>query len=624
LGFLAASGEPVALLPAANQSYEMVNPAQDSRTRLIKKEQLSQLAAQAFCFYRPFPERAVRSMDVVKFGLQGSRKDLLIALMLGVGGGLLAMLVPIVTGQLFDAVIPTGAQGQLMQFFAGLVVAALAAAAFQLVRGIALLRVESRLDISVQAALWDRLLNLPVTFFRRHSSGDLAERAMGINYIRRLISGSVITAIISSIFSLFSFGLLFSYNVGLALVATGLSLTMLGVTLGFSYWQLRYQRRITNIEGKLSGIVLELITGIAKLRVAGAELRAFAVWGKHFSQQKKVAFKAQSINNYLAVFKVAWPIVTTMVIFAVVSSSHNLNLTTGTFLAFNAAFAQFLVAIVGLMAAFDAILQAITIFERAAPILESVPEVDTAKTTPGQLSGAIEINQVSFRYNADSPLILNGLSMKIEPGQFVAIVGPSGAGKSSLLRLLLGFDNSEAGSIYYDGQDLSGLNMQAVRRQIGVVIQNSQLMPGGIIENIIGNTNLTMEDAWDAARKAGLASDIEQMPMGMFTMISEGGGGLSGGQRQRLMIARAIANKPRILLFDEATSALDNRTQAIVSASLENLQATRIVIAHRLSTIIYADRIFVLQGGKFVQEGTYDELMSQAGPFRDLATRQLA
>jgi ABC-type bacteriocin/lantibiotic exporter with double-glycine peptidase domain len=214
--------------------------------------------------------------------------------------------------------------------------------------------------------------------------------------------------------------------------------------------------------------------------------------------------------------------------------------------------------------------------------------------------------------------------MKIEPGQFIAVVGPSGSGKSSLFRLLLGFDNSEAGSIYFDGQDLSGLNMQAVRRQIGVVIQNSQLMPGSIVENIIGNTSLTMEDAWDAARKAGFASDVEQMPMGMFTVISEGGGGLSGGQRQRLMIARAIANKPRILLFDEATSALDNRTQAIVSSSLENLQATRIVIAHRLSTIINADRIFVLQGGKFVQEGTYDELMNQTGPFRELATRQLA
>jgi len=220
--------------------------------------------------------------------------------------------------------------------------------------------------------------------------------------------------------------------------------------------------------------------------------------------------------------------------------------------------------------------------------------------------------------------VLDDVSLRAEPGEFVAIVGPSGAGKSSLLRQLLGFEEPEAGSVYYDDHDLSGLNVQAVRRQMGVVLQNGRLMSGTIFQNIAGVSQLTMDQAWEAARMAGLDRDVEMMPMGMFTFLGEGASTISGGQRQRLMIARAIASRPRILLFDEATSALDNRSQAIVSSSMDNLKATRIVIAHRLSTIISAGRIYVLVAGRIVQSGTYAELMEREGPFWYLATRQIA
>ena len=213
--------------------------------------------------------------------------------------------------------------------------------------------------------------------------------------------------------------------------------------------------------------------------------------------------------------------------------------------------------------------------------------------------------------------------MKINAGEFVAIVGPSGCGKSTLFRLLLGFEQPEAGSIFYDAQDLKGLDLNSVRRQIGVVLQNSTLFRGDVFANIIGSKPLTLDDAWEAARLAGLDNDLRQMPMGMHTVITDGGGGLSGGQRQRLMIARAIVSKPRILLFDEATSALDNNTQAIVSRSLEGLKATRIVIAHRLSTVQNADRIYVFDEGNVVQSGTFTELIQQDGLFAALAKRQL-
>jgi ABC-type bacteriocin/lantibiotic exporter with double-glycine peptidase domain len=394
--------------------------------------------------------------------------------------------------------------------------------------------------------------------------------------------------------------------------------------LAGGYLQLRYQRRETEMVGKVSSLVLQLLTGIAKLRVAGAEMRAFAVWAGQYSIQKANTAKAQSAANALLVFNSASTVLTSLVVFAAVVYFLGGSVSTGDFVAFNVAFAQFLYASADITTAFTNIFQAAPFYERAKPILRTLPEVDTEKPDPGVLRGRVEINHVSFRYDPDGPLVLDDVSLRAEPGEFVAIVGPSGAGKSSLFRQLLGFEEAEAGSVYYDDHPLSELNVQAVRRQMGVVLQNGRLMSGTIFQNITGVSQLTMDQAWEAARMAGLDRDIEMMPMGMFTFLGEGTSAISGGQRQRLMIARAIASKPRILLFDEATSALDNRTQAIVSSSLENLKATRIVIAHRLSTIMNADRIYVLKDGLIVQSGTYTELMEREGPFRDLAARQIA
>ena len=242
---------------------------------------------------------------------------------------------------------------------------------------------------------------------------------------------------------------------------------------------------------------------------------------------------------------------------------------------------------------------------------------------PGELRGCVEISHIHFRYAPDTPLVLRDVSLSVRPGDFVAIIGPSGSGKSSLFRLLLRFEQPESGAIYYDGQDLAGLDVQVVRQQMGVVIQNARLASGSVLMNIIGSSPLDIDHAWEAAASAGLADDIRAMPMGMHTIVSEGGANLSGGQRQRLLIARAIARKPHIFLFDEATSALDNRTQAVISRSLESLQSTRIVIAHRLSTIMNASRIFVMERGVVVQSGSHTELASQSGLFRELAKRQL-
>ena len=297
---------------------------------------------------------------------------------------------------------------------------------------------------------------------------------------------------------------------------------------------------------------------------------------------------------------------------------------TGDFIAFNGAFGSFTANMMSATGAIIAMMMSIPIYEQAKPILQSLPEVNAAMADPGALRGDIEISQASFRYDPEGAAILNEVSISVRSGEFVALVGPSGSGKSTILRLLLGFERLESGSIYFDDQDVSGLDIPAVRRQIGVVLQNGGMMSGDIFTNITGSSLATLDDAWEAARMAGFDEDIRQMPMGMHTVVSEGGTTLSGGQRQRLLIARAVVNRPRLIFFDEATSALDNRTQAIVSESLERLQATRIVVAHRLSTIINADRIYVLDRGRVVQTGTYATLQEEGGLFADLVRRQVA
>jgi NHLM bacteriocin system ABC transporter ATP-binding protein len=471
--------------------------------------------------------------------------------------------------------------------------------------------------------LWDRLLNLPAPFFREYTAGDLAARAGGIAAIRQTLSEVALSSLLALLFSLVSFALLFWYHVGLAFLAVLLFLVVVVVTGGCGWLQVRYERADHAVRGRISGLILQLVTGVSRLRVAAAEDRALTVWAGEFAQQRRLAFRARAIANNLSAFTAALPLISAALLFAAVALAVRRSLSLGEFLAFNAAFTQILFAAGMLSSSLTSVLQVVPLYERARPILTTLPETDVTKADPGDLGGDIEMSHVSFRYRGDGPVVLDDVSVHIRPGQFVAFVGPSGAGKSTLFRLLLGFETPASGSIYYDGEDLAGLDLQAVRRQVGVVLQHSRLLPGDILGNIVGTSLLTLEDAWEAARQAGLDRDIEQMPMGMYTIIGEGQSTLSGGQRQRLMIARAIAPRPRILFFDEATSALDNATQARVSASVAKLKATRVVVAHRLSTVMHADRIYVLDRGKVVQVGSYDELMQQGGLFADLVKRQL-
>ncbi len=376
--------------------------------------------------------------------------------------------------------------------------------------------------------------------------------------------------------------------------------------------------------------MVQLINGVSKLRVSGAEERAFAHWGTLFSRLQTRDLRMQHIEDNINVLNAVLPTLISALLFGsailmiqTAGGNSGLGLTAGTFLAFNAAFGIFIGGATNLSNAVIDVLEVTTYWERAQPIFTAEPEVDAEKTDPGRLSGKLSLEHVSFRYQKDSDLILDDVSIRAEPGESIALVGPSGSGKSTTMRLLLGFETPEAGSVYYDDQDLSHLDVHAVRRQLGVVVQHGKIMSGSIVDNISGGALISMDEAWEAVTRAGFAADIKQMPMGLHTHISEGGTNLSGGQRQRLLISRALVFKPKILLFDEATSALDNGTQAIVTESLERLNATRVLIAHRLSTIRGADRIYVIASGRVEQEGTFDELAGQPGLFARLMARQM-
>jgi NHLM bacteriocin system ABC transporter ATP-binding protein len=627
LVFYGEEKRPFALLNLPGNRYEL-RSANSAESIPVTPSVAEKIAPLAYVFYRVFSPEALHLPALIKFGIFGLKRDFLAVAMIGMTMGFIGMAVPILTGKLFDSVIPSASRSDLWQMTACLIAFALASSAFEFSRSVALLRIETRMDADIQAAIWDRVLKLPVDFFRKYSAGDLSARINGVNVIRQELSGVAISSILTGIFSCFNFALLFYYSVQLALLASVLVLVASVITLALGYLKLRYDRQLTEVTGRISGMVLQHLTGIAKLKVSGAETRAFANWAKDFSLQERLAFKSSTVQNVAETFFSVLPLLLSIFIFSAMANlmlkQQGVVMTTGEFIAFNSAFATFLYTSLQLSSTIFSVLNLIPVFERAKPILQTLPEADHSTVDPGELSGAIEVSNVSFFYTQDGPTILDNISITIAPGEFVAIVGPSGSGKSTLIRQLLGFEKPTSGAIYYDGKCLADLDLRAVRRQFGVVLQGGQLFTGEISTNIVGSSSLTPEDAWEAAKLCGLEDDILAMPMGIFTMVSEGGSTLSGGQRQRILIARAIVHRPRILIFDEATSALDNRTQSVISKSLEQLKATRIVIAHRLSTIINADRILVMHEGKIVQQGKYDDLLKAEGPFRKLALRQIA
>uniref|UniRef100_UPI001E384F30 NHLP bacteriocin export ABC transporter permease/ATPase subunit n=1 Tax=Methylobacterium sp. Leaf118 TaxID=2876562 RepID=UPI001E384F30 len=617
-----ADGTPVALLPGTGwrAGYRLWD---GGVLRRVGEREAATLAEHGTVLQRRLPDGPIDGRALLRFAGPLAWPILGAVLLIGLAGSALSLVLPMATEILFETVIPSSSRPELLQLAAGIAALGLGGIVFELVRSFLLLRLATLLNVDLEGAVWDRLLRLPAGFFRRYAAGDLAMRAAAVNQMRDAVGGTVINSLLSAVFSLSSLALILYYEWRLALVAIGFVAIQLVLMVAINLRVLAWRRRALETEGRLQATALQLIQGIAKLKVAGAEARGFARWAPLFIERRSLDFRQQSLSAGFSAFGTAFGIAATAVMIGIVGLG-GLEIGIGRFVAFNAAYGQFMGATLALGGALPALMALRPLYERAAPLLQATPESPGGTGAVRTLRGGIEISDVVFRYQPDGPTILDGVSLTVRPGEFVGIVGTSGSGKSTLMRLLLGFETPASGSIFFDDQEMASLDLRAVRRQMGVVLQSSRAMTGTLLENILNGAPLTEAEAWEAARMAGLDADIRAMPMRLHTFVGEDGALLSGGQRQRLLIARAVVRRPRILLFDEATSALDNRTQQIVSEGLERLDATRIVIAHRLSTIQNAHRIYVLDHGRVAEEGRYADLLARNGLFATLARQQLA
>ncbi|WP_019545600.1 NHLP bacteriocin export ABC transporter permease/ATPase subunit [Streptomyces sulphureus] len=622
VGRRARDEAPVALVWRRGR-YEAVDPASGRRERVGRANE-GEFERRGVMFYRPLPERPLGLLHLLRFSLRGTRSDLRDLILGGLVAVALGTLVPIATGQVLGVYVPSAETGLIMQTTLALAASAVVAASFMLLQNISVLRLEGRIEASLQPAVWDRLLRLPTRFFATRSTGELASAAMGISSIRRVLSGIGSVAIQSSTVGTVNLVLLLFYSVPLALAALAMLLVVAGVFVGLGIWQLRWQRQLVKLGNKLNNQAFQTLRGLPKLRVAAAESFAYAAWAKEFAYTRQLQQRVGRIKNTIAVLNAVYLPLCTLVMFMLLAGPARGTMSASSFLTFNTAVTMLLSSVTQLTGALISAAAVLPMFEQVKPVFQEAPEVREASVQPGELAGGLEADQLSYRYTEDGPLVLDGVSFSVRPGEFVAIVGASGCGKSTLLRLLIGFDDPYAGSVRYDGQDLAALDQAAVRRQCGVVLQNAEPFTGSVLECICGAESYSLEEAWEAAAMAGLAEDIKAMPMGMHTMLSDGGGTVSGGQRQRLMIAQALVRKPRLLFFDEATSALDNRTQRTVMEATGALNATRVMIAHRLSTVLDADRVLVLDAGRLVQQGPPGELLAdEQGLFRQLVRRQM-
>ncbi|MFJ4483017.1 NHLP bacteriocin export ABC transporter permease/ATPase subunit [Streptomyces longwoodensis] len=620
VGHRALSGAPVALLWRRG-GYVAVHPATGRETP-VEKANAQEFEPRAVMFYRPLPDRAPSPLRLLRFSMRGTGGDLTNLLLSGLVTVAIGALVPLATGRVLGAYVPRAQEGPIVRVCLAVMVAGVVAAAFMLLQNLTILRLEGRVEATLQPAVWDRLLRLPTRFFAERSTGELAGAAMGVSAIRRLLAGLGPSVVQASTVGAVNLGLLLWFSVPLALAAVGMLVVVAGVFLGLGLWQVRWQRRLVVLTNKLNNQAFQTLRGLPKLRVAAAENYAYAAWAGQFARSRELQQRLGRIKNLNAVLGAVYLPLCSLLMFMLLAGPARGALSAADFLTFTTSMTMLLTSVTSLTGAFVAAVAALPLFEEIRPVLEATPEVRSGSTRPGPLSGAVEARRLSFRYADDGPLVLDDVSFDARPGEFVAVVGPSGCGKSTLLRLLIGFDRPVSGSVLYDGQDLAALDQSAVRRQCGVVLQHAQPFTGSIMDVICGTEAYTPEEVMAAAELAGLAEDIRRMPMGLHTIVS-GSGSVSGGQRQRLMIAQALIRRPRILFFDEATSALDNETQRVVIDSTRKLHATRVVIAHRLSTVLDADRVVVMEHGKVVQQGTPAELLADPrGRLHELVRRQ--
>ena len=621
LATLKADNSIVALIPdklAGYRYYEHVS----GRYIKVDRHVEDRFQTEAVAFYKPFPLGKMGVGSLVRYICeQINVSDILVLCLIMLLSTMVGLAIPYINEKLFSGVIASGSETVLMASAAFLMAATISRVLFLAAQRLVNIRINTKLRVNVEAAAMMRMLSLPAHFFKDYNSGELADRMGYINKLCTQLVSIAVSTSLTSVFSLLYIAQIFTFAPGLVIPALVVTLLTVIVTVVSVFMQTKITQKQMLLESKESGISYAIITGIQKIRLSGSEKRAFGRWAKTYANQAALLYNPPTFLKVSSVISLALSLVGMIVMYYAALST---GVSVSQYYAFNSSYGMVNAAFMALAGIMYTIAQIRPTLEMIRPILETAPEISSDKEVITNIGGGIELDNITFRYSEEMPPVLNDMTLKIKPGQYVAIVGETGCGKSTLMRLMLGFETPQKGAVYYDGKDIKQVDLKSLRQKIGSVMQNGKLFPGDIFANItLTSPGLSLDDAWEAAAIAGIADDIKAMPMGMHTQISEGQGGISGGQKQRLLIARAIAPKPKILIFDEATSALDNITQKQISDALDDMKCTRIVIAHRLSTIRHCDRIVLVRDGKIAEDGTYEELMSLGGDFADLVSRQL-
>ncbi|MCC5832794.1 MAG: NHLP bacteriocin export ABC transporter permease/ATPase subunit [Chlamydiales bacterium] len=612
--------KPVALITKKPGCYAIIDPTDGKKIKVDKKA-AARLHENAYYFYPCFPNELKTGKEMFRYYLKHNKKEFFPLVWYSVIAALISLFPPFATERLMNNVIPDANAPLLWEISFGLMMAAGSASLFLFFRSLMVARLEGLSSDQLLSGLWDRMLKLPLAFFRRYSTGNLIMRVMSAEWMRSLISGNSIRVLFSGVFSLFYLLAMALYAPALTLIAFLVLLFGFSITLLCAAFYAKKQQQYFELEGKINAFVIQIISSVGKLRTTGSEKNAFANFAHQFSEFKRVDLKAQNIRNIVLTMNYILPFVMYLFIFGYAFEAGR-EYSIGAFLAFNTAFVTFYIAMTDLSNTLLEMTPILPLWNRSRVIVEEPLEEQLKAKNPGRLTGEIHVDEVSFKYEGSENFVLNTISMKANPKEFVGIIGPSGCGKSTLIRILLGFERPTSGAVYYDDKDLSSFTIHEFRKQLGVVLQEEGIIAGSIYDNLTCGKTYKSQEVQRALQISGFEEDIELFPMGLHTHLPTGGTTLSGGQKQRLLIARALLPNPKILLLDEATSALDNRNQDKVIKSIDQLDVTRIVIAHRLSTIRNADRIYVMDKGRFVQTGTYEELLSKPGLFAEMLKRQ--
>ena len=631
LGYLVENNQPVALIHTGAPHYDIIDPVTQKRVP-VDKEISQKLSPIAYIFYRPLPKDSTSLWTLLRFGLRGTRREYVSLVTAGILAIVVGFLFPLANKVLFDNVITTYNMSLFFQVILGLLVATFSIAILNFTRSFMVLRLDGLLKNRLQIGLWDRLLKLPVDFFRKIPSGDLVRRTFIFEQIRQVFNQGALRVLLNGLFSVVYLLMMCVFSWRLALI--GFSMAFLGIfiTTVFVIILQKYQRKLLASNAVIYAFLTQVVNGISKLRIASAEKRVFAKWAQEFDQNQRLSYKIRTLQTQSATINAVLEIMSQIFVIGTViwmiyiqltsEPAGALPMTLGTFLAFNAAYSPFSAAIFDAADVLITLVTLIPFWERVKPIFEAEIEKSEEKLDPGELQGHIRVEHLKFRYDEKGAFVLDGISMEIKPGQLIGIAGPTGCGKSTLCRLLIGFESPESGAVYYDNKDLAGLDPYKVRMQIGTILQNTAIFSGSIYDNIVCGGHYSPEELIQATKLSTFDEDLAELPMGFDTIMPPGGGILSGGQRQRLLLTRALIQQPKILILDEAMSMLDNRTQDRVAHNLESLKATQIVVAHRLSTIRHADCIYVIDKGKIIASGTFDELANTCTLFASLLEKQ--